>query len=141
MISLINSFLESNKFDNLNSFIARKIFKIFKIFFVKSKLEELPEQNYSINTEYLKSELLNGIKFKKIKPYITYSHLIDLISVIKKDQLNFFDYGAGNLNLFYYLTYKFEKMNYYFFDQPAVIETLRNFKSENKLDNLIIDPN
>ena len=48
MISLINSFLESNKFDKLNSFIAKKIFKIFKIFFVKSKFKELPEQNYSL---------------------------------------------------------------------------------------------
>ena len=86
MISLINSFLESNKFDNLNSFIARKIFKIFKIFFVKSKLEELPEQNYSINTEYLKSELLNGIKFKKIKDSIKY--FSRLKRKIKKDIRN-----------------------------------------------------
>ena len=141
MISLINSFLESNKFDKLNSFIAKKIFKIFKIFFVKSKFKELPEQNYSVNIEFLKSELSNGINFKKIKPYITYSHQIDLISVIKKDKINFFDYGAGNLNLFYYLSYKFKKINYYFFDQPAVIETLRDFENENKLENLIIDPN
>ena len=66
MISLINSFLESNKFDKLNSFIAKKIFKIFKIFFVKSKFKELPEQNYSINIESLKSELSNGINFKKL---------------------------------------------------------------------------
>ena len=32
-------------------------------------------------------------------------------------------------------------MNYYFFDQPAVIETLKILKNENKLENLIIDPN
>ena len=104
MISLINSFFESNNFDKLNAFIAKKIFKIFKIFFVKSKLTELPEKNYFISKDYLRRELVDGINFKKIKPYITYTHLIDLISVIKKDQVNFFDYGAGNLNLFYYLS-------------------------------------
>ena len=141
MISLINSFIESNNFDKLNAFIAKKIFKIFKIFFVKSKLTELPEKNYFISKDYLRRELVDGINFKKIKPYITYTHLIDLISVIKKDQVNFFDYGAGNLNLFYYLLNKFKNINYYFFDQPIVTETLKDYKDEKKLDNLMINPN
>jgi len=141
MISLINSLLESNNFDKLNKFTAKKIFRIFKIFFVLSKLKELPEKNYSIDKNSLKRELNDGVKFKETKPYITYTHLIDLLSVIKKDQINFFDYGAGNLNLFYYLSNKLKKINYYFFDQPDVIEILKEFKNDNKLDNLIIDPN
>ena len=89
MISLINSLLESNNFDKLNKFTAKKIFRIFKIFFVLSKLKELPEKNYSIDKNSLKRELNDGVKFKETKPYITYTHLIDLLSVIKKDQINF----------------------------------------------------
>ena len=45
MISLINSFLESNKFDKLNFLLQKKYLRYSK-YFVKSKFKELPEQNF-----------------------------------------------------------------------------------------------
>ena len=61
--------------------------------------------------------------------------------MIKKEKINFFDYGAGNLNLFFYLTNKFKNINYYFFDQSSNIEIVKKFKNEKKLDKLIINSN
>jgi len=104
MISLLNIFYNSNFFDQINPFVARKFFKIFKIFFVKTKLKTLPSKNYKINGSKIVKEFADGKFFeqKENKPYITYTHLLDLMSLMKnKETLNFFDYGAGNLNLFF----------------------------------------
>ena len=46
MYSLLNNFLNSNSFDKLPKFVARKIFKIFKIFFVETNLKSLPINNH-----------------------------------------------------------------------------------------------
>ena len=54
-MNLLNIFLKSKYFDNLNTFVAKKIFKIFKIFFVETKLQKLPDNNYP--TVNIKSEL------------------------------------------------------------------------------------
>ena len=118
MISLLNIFYNSNFFDQINPFVARKFFKIFKIFFVKTKLKTLPSKNYKINGSKIVKEFADGKFFeqKENKPYITYTHLLDLMSVMKiKESFNFFDYGAGNLNLFFYLRKNIEKLNYFFF--------------------------
>ena len=106
---MINLFLRSKFYENLNPFFAKKIFKLFKIFFIKADIKELPNNNYTINKDELIKELDNGKYYEKKgnKPYLTYIHLIDLISVMKKNEtFNFFDYGAGNLNLYYYLKKK-----------------------------------
>ena len=58
-----------------------------------------------------------------------------------KKSLNFFDYGAGNLNLFFYLNKKFIDLNYYFFDQLDIMNLLKNFTKDKNLKNLIINPN
>ena len=49
----LNYFLNSNSFDNLSKFFARKFFKIFKFFFVETTLLELPEANYPAQTKSL----------------------------------------------------------------------------------------
>ena len=127
MIGIINSFLESNYYNKLNPIITKKIFKIFKIFFVLTNLKVLPEKNYSFSKNRVIDEFENGKKFKKIKPYITYTHLLDLITVMNKQNFSFFDYGAGNLNLFFFLSNKFEKINYFFYDQKNIMELCKDF--------------
>ena len=46
MYKILNKFLGSKYFDNLPRFLSRKIFKIFKIFFVETNLKNLPNQNH-----------------------------------------------------------------------------------------------
>ena len=104
---IINSFFNSVYFNNLNFFIAKKILKIFKIFFIQTSLKDLPNKNYIINENQILKEFEDGKRFLISKPYITYSHLIDLMTVMNRKSLSFFDYGAGNLNLYFYLSNKF----------------------------------
>ena len=136
MTSLLNFFVRSRYFNKINPFISKKIFKIFKIFFVKTNLNDLPTHNYKVIENEILEEFQNSKYLEKNnnKPYITYIHLLGLLSVMeKKDTFNFLDYGAGNLNLFFYLQKNIEKLNYFFFDQPQVLKILANF---NKIHNL-----
>ena len=138
---IINSFFNSVYFDNLNFFIAKKILKIFKIFFIQTNLKDLPNKNYIINENQILKEFEDGKRFLISKPYITYSHLIDLMTVMNRKSLSFFDYGAGNLNLYFYLSNKFTDLNYYFYDQSNIIKLLKDFNENFNLKNLIINTN
>ena len=51
MKNLLNFFLKSKYYERIHPFIAKKIFKIFKIFFVETGLELLPSNNYKLNEE------------------------------------------------------------------------------------------
>ena len=135
-MKLINNFLTSKYFDSINPIIAKKIFKIFKIFFVKTNYNILPENNYVINKDDTLKRFETGKVYqsKNSKPYITYSHLLDLITVMKKkENFNFFDYGAGNLDLFFYLNKKISNFNYFFHDLQEVMDLLKDFIEKENL--------
>lgn len=138
---ILNSFFNSKFFDKINPFFFRKIFKIFKCFFVQTNMKELPLINYPIQinqNEISKSEFF---LYNEAKPYMTYSHLADLISFIKKEnkEITFFDFGAANLNLYYYFKRKFKNVNYYFHDQKEVKKNISNIKIEKNLKDLYLD--
>ena len=82
---IINYFLKTKTYDNLSNFLAKKLFKIFKIFFVETNLSELPDNNYKIEKNNLINEIEKGKLFQEnnIKPYITYPHLLDLLTIIQ----------------------------------------------------------
>ena len=139
-MNLLNTFLKSKYFDNLNTFLAKKIFKIFKIFFVETSLRELPDINYpliNIKSELEKSKLDNKNNYR---PYITYAHLPDLVEVLsdKNEQLNFVDIGAGNLNLYFYLKKNFKNINYFFKDQKEVETCVKDFIQDERLKNISV---
>ena len=75
---------------------------------------------------------------KDSRPYISYVHLPDLIEVISdnKQRIIFFDYGAGNLSLFYYLNRKFKNIEYFFRDQLIVEEKVKKIIENDKIKNL-----
>ena len=52
-MEIFNNFLNSKTFDNLNKFFAKKIFKIFKRFFVETDLKSLPTINYPLNNDHI----------------------------------------------------------------------------------------
>ena len=142
-MKILNSFLLSKYFDKLNNFSAKKIFKIFKIFFVETHLDDLPEKNYPLKN--VDDDLFKSKNFdtKEALPYISYSHLPHLLEILyeKKNKLTMCDYGAGNLNLYYYLDKKFRNLDYFFKDQKLVEEKVRIIANNNKLKNLFIsDP-
>tara|TARA_B100000886_G_scaffold323681_1_gene267697 strand:- start:1213 stop:2001 length:789 start_codon:yes stop_codon:yes gene_type:complete len=133
----LNNFLNSNSFDNLNKFFARKFFKIFKFFFVETTLLELPETNYPAQTKSLIDDF--DIDLNK-KPYISYEELLELISsMISEKKFIFYDYGAGNLKLFRYLDKKFDNLNYYFKDQDVINKNVLDVKIKKKLSNLYVN--
>ena len=71
MTALLNIFLRSKYFNKINSFISKKIFKIFKIFFVETELKDLPAQNYKIIDDLRQK----SIKAKKENDLIMASRL------------------------------------------------------------------
>ena len=140
---IINYFLKTKTYDNLSNFLAKKLFKIFKIFFVETNLSELPDNNYKIEKNNLINEIEKGKLFQEnnIKPYITYPHLLDLLTIIQdnKKKIKIFDYGAGNLNLFFYLKRKFKDFDYFFYDQKKVNMIVNEYKLTNSLNNLHVE--
>ena len=139
-MTLLNSFLRSKYFDNLNPFLSKKIFKLFKIFFVETKLNDLPETNYPLLNPKIELEKSKILQRNNLRPYITYAHLPDLLEMLigKNEKINFVDIGAGNLNLYYYLRKKFENLNYFFKDQHQVEEFVKDFIKDEKLDKISV---
>ncbi len=139
-MKLLNTFLKSKYFDNLNVFLAKKIFKIFKIFFVETTLQKLPDINYplmNIKDDLEKSKLDNK---NNLRPYITYAHLPDLLELLsdKNEEVNFVDVGAGNLNLYFYLKKNFQNINYFFRDQKKVEICVTDFIQNERLKKISV---
>ena len=136
----MNFFFRSKIFDKLNKFFTKKIFKFFKVFFVETNLKEFPSMNYPLKN--IDEDLIKSKEFfyGKNLPYMSYSHLPHLLELMhqSQDKLVFYDYGGGNLNLYYYLNNKFKKILYYFKDQVAVEERVEKIIKNDGLENLII---
>ena len=139
-MSILNIFLKSKIFDNLNFFLVRKLFKIFKFFFVETELTALPKTNYPLTVIDEDLENSKNFRIKDTKPYISYVHLPDLLEVISdnKRRIIFFDYGAGNLSLFYYLSRKFKNIDYFFKDQLIIEEKVKKIIENDKIKNLYL---
>jgi putative methyltransferase (TIGR04325 family) len=136
----MNFFFQSKIFDNLNKYLTKKIFKFLKVFFVETNLKEFPDTNYPLRN--IDEDLKSSKEFfsNKNLPYMSYSHLPHLLEMIyqSQDKLVFYDYGGGNLNLYYYLNDKFNKILYYFKDQVAIEERVEKIRKNDGLENLTI---
>lgn len=140
---ILNYIFRLNSFKNFNIFLAKKLIKFSKIFFVETNLTNLPKQNHPIQLN-LDNELKKIIKYNKKlthQPFISYSHLLDLLEVYSnsKRKIRLFDYGAGNLELFFYLRKKLNSFTYYYYDQDQYLELANTIKKKFRLDNLIIN--
>ena len=139
-MNFINNFLLSSSFNKISPFISRKLFKIFKIFFVETDLKNLPINNYEVE-ERLEIELNVASKNNRDdKPHISYPDLLNLLMKLKKEnqEFKFCDYGAGNLNLFYYLNLNLKNLYYYFYDQEYNANVVSRYKTKYKISNLYI---
>ena len=142
---IFNRIFKLNIFNNFNVFFAKKLIKYSKIFFVKTNIINLPVQNHPLKLDF-KEELKKITKYKnnsKIAPFISYSHLIDLLTVYSesKKKIIFYDYGAGNLDLYFYIKKKIKSFIYIYHDQQEYVELANAIKQKFKLNNLIVYKN
>ncbi len=120
MYKILNIFFLTKAYDNISSFFARKIFKIFKIFFVETKLETLPENNHKLNKIEINQEItiLNKIKNENFEPWTAQDRLYEIIKDLNLKENRILDVGAGSLSLFAFLDKKLKNLDYLYFDQP-----------------------
>ncbi len=140
MYKILNLFFLTKTFDNLNSFLAKKIFKIFKVFFIETKLNSLPENNHKLQEIDIKNEikLLNKIKNENYTPWISKDDLPKLIKELNFNKNKILDVGAGSLSSYSYLEKNLNPLNYLYFDQPSFLATNKEIKSKLSLSNLVI---
>ena len=137
--SLINSLYLTKVVEKLPKFISRKIHKIFKIYFVPTKISVLPNFNYPIshNCNYQNELIKNFKNTQKQNSFMTYPDLINLISSLysKNDEFNFLDYGSENVDFYLKLKLMFPKVNYFIFNQKNIMDNLKIIKEENNFKN------
>ena len=106
MYRYLNALLRSNFFDSFPRFFSRRIFKIFKIFFVETKLNSLPENNHPINISYeLQKRIIKDSSKKFYKPFNTCGYLLEILNIFSQYQkeIKFYDFGANNIDNYLYL--------------------------------------
>ena len=117
-------------------FVTKKIIKLSKIFFLETNFKKLPVNNHPLNNLIKIKD-----KYNNIRPFISYTHLPDLLAVYiqERKKLVFYDYGAGNLDLYFYLKKKLNKFIYFFHDQEILNKYIKAIKIKKKLKNLKIN--
>ncbi len=143
MYKYLNSLLDSKIYDNFNRFISRKFFKIFKIFFVETKLSKLPENNHPLDINY-ENELNRFIKYNNndMVPYTSLPNIINKINIYSSNQneIKFYDFGGNNLELYAYLNKNLKKkLFYYYHDQEQFNRIVEKIASNRNLKNIKID--
>ena len=142
MYRFLNSFLNSRYFDYLPTFLAKKIFKIFKIFFVKTNLQKLPESNHPTKIDKNQSEFINK-NHDLYKPFNTCLYLLELLALyhsIKKG-VKILDFGANNLDNYAYLKKNLKNLQYFYHDLPSYNEFIEDFVKKNNLSKIQIIKN
>ena len=138
MYSLLNNFLNSNSFDKLPKFIARKIFKIFKIFFVETNLKSLPINNHPTKIDINQSLMLKNKDDKFYKPFSTCLYLLEILALygsIKKE-IKILDFGANNIDNYIYLNRYLKNFKYFYHDLPEYNNFVEGVIKENQLQNI-----
>ena len=151
MYKYLNRLLNSKTYNNLNKFFSRKIFKIFKIFFVETELSELPKNNHPLTVDY-EDELIKYDKYNKhsIAPYTSLPNILDEVKKYSsnKMEIKFYDFGGNSLELYAYLNKNLKKLIYYYNDQKELrgiiekiikVKNLKNITVDHNLDNSIDD--
>jgi len=142
MYNLINNFFLTKFYDNLPRFFSRKLFKVFKIFFVPTSLKELPQNNHPSKLDMnLQKAIIEESKEDSFKPFISHIKLLEILKNYEKDNSNirFYDFGPCNIDLYLYLSKKLKKIEYTYFDQPEHNLNIKKIKNDNNFSNLSID--
>ena len=141
MYNFINSFLRSIYFDKLPKLVTRKIFKIFKIFFVETNLSVLPRNNHPTNLQKKNQiEIIKNSKNKFYKPFNTCPYLLEVLSMYSAEnkKIKLFDFGANNIDNYVYLNRYLKNWEYIYHDLPECNKIIAELIEENKLTNITV---
>lgn len=139
MYKYLNLLLSSKLYDKFPIFVARKIFKIFKIFFVETKLETLPKNNHptKLNKED-QIKILNNSNDVFYKPFNTCSYLLELLTLYQttKTNLKILDFGSNNIDNYVYLNRYLNNWKYHYHDLEQYNQIISELVREKKLKNI-----
>ena len=113
MYKILNKFYRSKFLIIYQKILARKLFKIFKIFFVETDLKTLPENNHPTNLDKdLQTKIIKNEDDKFYRPFSTCFYLLEILTLYSKANKNFsfFDFGANNIDNFIYLNRYIKKL-------------------------------
>jgi putative methyltransferase (TIGR04325 family) len=140
MYGILNQFLNSAYFDKLPRFITKKIFKIFKIFFVETNLKSLPVNNHPTEIDKNQSDIIKNIDNKFYKPFSTCSFLLELLTLYKSmnenKNVSILDFGANNIDNYVYLNRYMKNWEYFYNDLPNYNHYIEEFVKKNNLKNI-----
>ena len=138
MYKFLNKFLNSNNFDKLPKIVARKIFKIFKIFFVETNLKSLPLNNHPTKIDINQSLILKNKDDMFYKPFSTCFYLLELLALYRSinKEIKILDFGANNIDNYIYLNRFLKEFKYYYHDLPEYNEFVDKFIKKNQLSNI-----
>jgi len=133
----LNKFLSKDFTRFFPKTINRKLFRKFKIFFVPTNLNILPNNFYPIATNLKKQEDLVS-EYKKHKKLInqTTKKNLDkfLLNYFGKSNFSFFDIGGENIDLYLHLTNRLNISNYYIYNFKSLIILFKQLKKKFQFD-------
>ena len=138
MYRIFNNFYKSDTFDKLPKILARKLFKIFKIFFVETDLDTLPKNNHPTNlNKELQLEIIKNKNDKFYRPFSTCFYLLEILTLYSRSNksFSFFDFGANN---FIYLNRYIKNWQYIYHDLPHYNEVIFDLIKEKELKNITV---
>ena len=141
MYTLLNKFLNSSIFDKLPRYLGRRIFKIFKIFFVETKLKNLPENNHPTKIDVSEqTKILENLNDNFYKPFNTCSYLLEIFAIYQScgnnRKLRIIDFGANNIDNYIYLTRYLKNFEYIYHDLHHYNVAIKDLIEKNKLKNI-----
>ena len=143
--NLINKFFLSKVLKITPKRIVRKIIKKNKLYFVPTKLLELPKENHPVLHSYAdQKKYLENFKVNNVqKSFMTYPYLTQLLltKFKKYDEFCLLDIGGENIDFYLDLKKQFNNMKYYVFNQKRVLENLNKLKDEYFLQDFNIISN
>ena len=142
MYKFLNFLFKSKFYDRLPKFFSKKLFKLFKIFFVETSLKKLPDNNHPSEIYYGEQlEIIERAKSNNFKPFISFPKILDKLKNYseQKNNINFYDFGANKLDLYLFLNKNLKNLNYFYYDQPHYNQAIELIKNDSKFTNLVVD--
>ena len=140
-IRLVN-FLFNLPFSNyIGGFIKKKLLKNKNFYFIPTKKDKLPKNNYPIqNSIEIQKKLIENYNKNNQLSFNTFPDLKLILQKKFKPEtsFNFLDFGGENLDFYLDISKKFKNINYFLINLPEINQIIIKIKNENNYKNLII---
>ena len=135
---MINKFLLSKYASIFPTKLLKKIIKKKKVYFVKTSYYKLPKNSYPFRIK--KKELSFFYQKYKRKPFSkpisTFPKMKNLLQkIFCNKKFVFLDYGGQYIDNYLYLSNFFDKIEYFYLDNPQNNKIVKNFIRDKKIKN------